>query len=1090
MTTRFTMLLLALLALCVPCLSCGSSIDSLPAAGQSDSAQNADTPDSVIGEALSLSSGLPALATLAGAEHAVSIAGPGWQRIAPYVEGGFAATMNAVKADGNLELSGPDLAYAVYPVIGFDGDSFPTSLRLGILGAGTGSYYVAAADFARHRWTVLGPYNGAATVEFPGISEAGPHDTYVSEYGRCFVALLTEAGAKFEFNSIELGVSGGIAGPRPPSLLSAPTGSTRLSISWVHSPDLTRPDFAGYQLDRAPLLSGDFQQLGNGLIEDSSFLDEGVEQSKSYRYRLRAVDSSGNYSLAVNFQGTSAAASLNNPVLVVRGPQGPLYGPVNVEYDLISDSYDPEGIGITTYGVSSPALGFQTLVDGKLVTTLQPGNHMLQFTIQTSDFRLANQFMMIRVLPVWEENPQIVADTPLLAPARMKHLSGLISPFSGFPTFAGYDASLQAVGLWQQKFGGPDENQYLLPAYWPVDNLSRAISFNNGLLLAAAMHDNFWLARFDEGEAEWISGPPRSAGSAMDLVALDISQGWLVCEGAGFFSDNLLIYRLDNLAVPEAQFLDVGDIQEISCCYSEQTGQAHVFVRTDTNVTWLLLDFGATTLDSGGVLNSGAFTDMQAVIDPQTGRPALMLFDGKYRFTAMDGAGSWPALQTIDSLEDCRPGGSIAAADRLYAVFARNSGQTRVYAFDGAGWNVRADVGNSPDAGLATAMLDAQGANGTELDIADTTAEGELRFIRVLDDNTSNQISTLPPSLGQGTAMHACSSSGGELQLCWNNAVLSSGEIRHSSDGGNSWGVTGGMLARNLSNGSDSLGNIYYGTSLLGSAILFRWDGSSLVNQWLIDPSGLETIPILAKRTMSQDTLFYAHTAGSGLSSIVTGHFDSGTPALDYSVSTLTPQIRPVWEGAANVIGDQTRIFASAGGSEPSKGSLLLYNGSTAKYNMLVEHPHAEPLNFMAQPLVRGRSLASCSFLGEQIYLSDQVFFSTYGDNANAMRYVVDYSGEAHKHDLALEYDPWRHDARRTVSCDSTPGLTGLVIMSDLEGRDIRLEWSNFGEWEGLPVPQPLKGMSMHEIVVGSDGRWHVFYRDRYTDQVWMLSTQ
>ena len=63
------------------------------------------------------------------------------------------------------------------------------------------------------------------------------------------------------------------------------------------------------------------------------------------------------------------------------------------------------------------------------------------------------------------------------------------------------------------------------------------------------------------------------------------------------------------------------------------------------------------------------------------------------------------------------------------------------------------------------------------------------------------------------------------------------------------------------------------------------------------------------------------------------------------------------------------------------------------------------------------------------------------------------------------------------------------MIMSDVAGRDVEMAWSNFGEWEPLPVPEQLQGMGMHELIIGEDNIWRVFYRDPYSDEVWMLST-
>jgi hypothetical protein len=68
-------------------------------------------------------------------------------------------------------------------------------------------------------------------------------------------------------------------------------------------------------------------------------------------------------------------------------------------------------------------------------------------------------------------------------------------------------------------------------------------------------------------------------------------------------------------------------------------------------------------------------------------------------------------------------------------------------------------------------------------------------------------------------------------------------------------------------------------------------------------------------------------------------------------------------------------------------------------------------------------------------------------------------------------------------------GLTGLALLSDVAGRELVFEWSNFGEWERLAVPHQVMGESMAELLVDQAGVWHIFWRERDTDEVWMISS-
>ncbi|MCB1186044.1 hypothetical protein KDL29_02660 [bacterium] len=79
-------------------------------------------------------------------------------------------------------------------------------------------------------------------------------------------------------------------------------------------------------------------------------------------------------------------------------------------------------------------------------------------------------------------------------------------------------------------------------------------------------------------------------------------------------------------------------------------------------------------------------------------------------------------------------------------------------------------------------------------------------------------------------------------------------------------------------------------------------------------------------------------------------------------------------------------------------------------------------------------------------------------------------------------------DIRRTVSATYAHGSAGLGLVSDNNGEDVYLEWDILGEFERLETPD-FGWSNMHEIVVGPDGRWHIFYHDQATDSIMMWST-
>ena len=87
------------------------------------------------------------------------------------------------------------------------------------------------------------------------------------------------------------------------------------------------------------------------------------------------------------------------------------------------------------------------------------------------------------------------------------------------------------------------------------------------------------------------------------------------------------------------------------------------------------------------------------------------------------------------------------------------------------------------------------------------------------------------------------------------------------------------------------------------------------------------------------------------------------------------------------------------------------------------------------------------------------------------------------------------YDLRRTVSAMTTDDVTAAALLCDLSGQDRYLEWSNYGDWEALPLPGPDvnygsdRHMNHPVLFCGADGRWHIIYRDYDVDAVFIRST-
>jgi len=124
-----------------------------------------------------------------------------------------------------------------------------------------------------------------------------------------------------------------------------------------------------------------------------------------------------------------------------------------------------------------------------------------------------------------------------------------------------------------------------------------------------------------------------------------------------------------------------------------------------------------------------------------------------------------------------------------------------------------------------------------------------------------------------------------------------------------------------------------------------------------------------------------------------------------------------------------------------------------------------------------------------------QVLWVANGGTFSSVIYESDILGERY---IEIPYHPYElaltADTRRTVGMAYTRGGGAVGLECDLFGKHPVFRWSNFGNWEDLPLPpglNPGEGgyMSMPELLIGDDGRWHIIYHDYSTDFIMVRST-
>lgn len=109
-------------------------------------------------------------------------------------------------------------------------------------------------------------------------------------------------------------VTGGGKDTTPPSVPGIPNavvvGGTSIKVSWPASTD--NVGVAGYRVERCKGSScGNFAQIGSAT--GTSYTDNGLSPSTTYRYRVRAFDAAGNLSGYSNFVGATTAKDSTAP---------------------------------------------------------------------------------------------------------------------------------------------------------------------------------------------------------------------------------------------------------------------------------------------------------------------------------------------------------------------------------------------------------------------------------------------------------------------------------------------------------------------------------------------------------------------------------------------------------------------------------------------------------------------------------------------------------------------------------------------------------------------------------------------------------
>ncbi|GAB7192915.1 hypothetical protein NUM3379_36240 [Kineococcus sp. NUM-3379] len=169
-------------------------------------------------------------------------------------------------------------------------------------------------------WSAVGDADLAGYVVYRWSTEAGPLTgqklTASPLRATTFADTGAEAGVGWSYAVAAVDTSGNesptsepvavaavdVTAPAVPGGLTATGSAGAVELDWA---DGTEPDLAGYLVSRAPGAEGaEFTPLTTTPVTTSAFTDTTAVPGTAYRYRVTALDTTGNASTAVEVQGT------------------------------------------------------------------------------------------------------------------------------------------------------------------------------------------------------------------------------------------------------------------------------------------------------------------------------------------------------------------------------------------------------------------------------------------------------------------------------------------------------------------------------------------------------------------------------------------------------------------------------------------------------------------------------------------------------------------------------------------------------------------------------------------------------------------
>lgn len=1066
-------------------------VSMLAACGSGSSDSLTKAPDLTPGQIVMPAAQLPALSDLPEPDRAARIAGPGWFQVPILEQGvlsarGGSGTVNSGPNGKNFTTAG-DSTYAIFGVYGFDGDMQPNAVMAETLDL-SGNYYVGVSHYADNRWEFAGPFNADEQYEYRHAGPFSDASQYISDKSYHYIAIVLEDGGSMTLSSLQLGVDGGDNAPLAAPYFEVSLGDIGITLYWNPSPSHHSPDFAGYAVERAAWPSTDYTEV-RPLSQDLYFLDTDVSPLAKFRYRIRVEDVSGN--TAYGFSGIAFQfAGDSHPVPVLNIPAGPLYGAQTVTFDM-SDSFDPDGDPIDEYRLSfsyGPAgTGLLPVVttDDSVDVELQPGCYSIRLQV-TANGLFTWIDWQLKVYPAW--NPEIsLISSPDKGDWRMQRPRSIYWP-EGDAVVTLYDDLLApGIGALVQHADGSSERFQLPYRYNELDFISEPVIWNGKVYFAVNENQSFdvfyvdnsglhrdnsylggsnyeqvdlvvsydntlrmcYLEEFNPGEWRIMAADTASYGSAVKVMPLSNSEGWFDVE------------------------------------WNSVLGTFDVIYTTVGSIHWLRTDEEGGILDSQ-FLAAGIFDFLEMEIDPVDGTPhVLALSGGLYTYYQFDNdTSTWSGVEGIDGAGFGKEVADMIIVNSNPTVFfGKVLGQSNLYRRNGGSWDATV-VDWALLSGFHCTL--AQWPDGV-VNIIDGAAGGFSFIVNMQPDGSHASPVEVNSTSYMGQDLNAVAGNSG-IHAYWRGD--GAGYHFIADPDGSNWTVAANLGATDgIEMMADAQGDVYVSHTVGNFCELRSWFGGA----WLIEAGWFrwgQHLPFLAAQNNAKGAQWKVHDNTVAPAQVRYMHDDNDVVIVADSYDLAAPQIM---EGVSLWTNNGLLSFVSTGIGGSDVGRVGYLADDNTEFNLLFDGSTA----YESGDWTRGRQLDAATYLQSNSQLRSVLWAGYLGGGAGGagQSRVTGYfsSGNFDVNELTFAEPAYDSNAAGnlfTVSAAQAWGNTAVGISDQFMGDVATLEWSNFGDFEQLNLPPlDMLNSSMHELVVGVDGRWHILYRDQRDGGIYVIST-